>query len=130
MSESKRYISRLIPIVLIIVLTHFILVKCNMFEIEHRVAILMEIVLGLLFVLGTVIIVPSFKKDPDQLIGRFMILTTVQLLSVLALFGAFVYVKIPSFKVSLFHCLILFVLLMAIQSAFLVGAVNSLNKKS
>lgn len=130
MTESKKYVSRLIPIVLLVIITHFVLVKLDFFEIIDRVAILMEIILGLLFMLGTVIVVPAFKQAPDQLVGKFMVLTTVQLLSVLALFGAFVYTKIPYFKVSIFHCLILFVVLMVIQSILLIGVVNRLNKKS
>lgn len=126
MSESKRFAMRMVPAVLLIVLIHFVLVKCNVFVVAERIAILMELVLSILFLMGTVIIAPSFKKDSDQLVGRFMILTTVQLLSILALFGAFIYVKIPDFRTAVFHSLGLFLILMIVQSVLLVTTINRL----
>lgn len=60
------------------------------------------------------------KSKPSQFIGRFMIATTVQMLSALSIIAATVYLKIPeSFKQALLFILC-FVIHLLLQSVYLV----------
>lgn len=85
-----------------------------------RGLLILDCVLFFLFVVGTVIIAPGLEKEPKNFVGRFLILTTVQMLSVLAVFAAVIFVKFPNAKIIVLHSLAVFVLLMVLQSYLLL----------
>jgi hypothetical protein len=85
------------------------------------------IVLGsilLIFVLGFLIILPGFKKGPENFAMRFMALTTVQLLLMLTLILILITVKVPDARYWGFTAISIFIFLLAVQSFLFIREVN------
>lgn len=106
---------------------HLVLIYSNVLEANFTIAFKLDIVLLFIFVMGTLIIAPGLKKNPENFVGRFMILTTIQLLAVLSVLLAITYVKIPNVKIVSFHIISVFVLLMFFQSFLLINEANKSN---
>ncbi|MBI1836344.1 MAG: hypothetical protein HYR91_03665 [Flavobacteriia bacterium] len=94
-------------------------------HISLRSITVLDSIILFLFILGTIIIAPGLKKEPKNFVGRFLVLTTVQMLSVLAVFAAVIYVKFPDAQTVVLHSLSVFILLMVAQSLLLLKFVNS-----
>jgi hypothetical protein len=74
----------------------------------------------LIFFLGTLIIAPGLTKSAENFTGRFLILTTAQMLGLLSIIMAIVYLDIAAAKKTGFHLLTLFIILLFIQSYLLI----------
>ncbi len=85
----------------------------------------LDLAIYFIFIVGTIIIAPGLEIEPKNFVGRFLVLTTAQMLSALAIFAAIVFVKFPNFQTVVLHTLVVFVLLMVIQSILLLRFVNS-----
>lgn len=72
------------------------------------------------FLLPPLLMVPGFNKAPENFTMRFLILTTIQLLAVLSLIAALVYLDFPDKKRIGFHLICLFCALLASQSTLLI----------
>ena len=81
---------------------------------------LMLFLIPVLFVVGAVIMIPGFKKGPENFVGRFMILTTFQMLAVLSTIAAVWYVRKSNLRDFGFQLIVLFILLMVVQSVLLI----------
>ena len=84
----------------------------------------LDIVVFVLFLIGIFLIAPALQKEPKNFVGKFLILTTVQMLSIMSVFAAIVFVKFQSLQFIILHTLSFFVALMIIQSIILVRLVN------
>lgn len=124
MTKTRKYILSLGSAVLILLLFHQLLAFSGLFPLNFRIALLGNIALGLIFSTGMLIIYPALKKPASEFVGRFMMLTTIQLLEVLSLVTFFIFKKVPLFKLQAFHTIGLFVLLLSIQSVLLVRQVR------
>lgn len=77
-----------------------------------------------LFLVGGLLVAPAIRKSAEQFVMKFMILTTVQLLSALSIIAAVIYTKQPQARHLAFNILAFFVALLIIQSVLLVIGLN------
>jgi hypothetical protein len=77
-----------------------------------------------LFSLGFLIVLPGFKKGPEQFSIRFLAMTTLQLLLMLTLILILSFNKIADVKYLGFTSISLFAILLIIQSTYLIKKMN------
>jgi hypothetical protein len=78
-----------------------------------------------IFLLGALIIAPGLNKDPETFVLRFLLLTTVQLLTIFGVIIALAFMKIPDAKAIGFHLAGLFFVLLIVQTVLLVKVNNA-----
>ena len=83
------------------------------------------ILLFVVFGLGAILIGPGLDKDPENFVNRFLILTTVQLLAAMSILAALAYLKMSDMRVVALQFISVFVILLAVQSFFLVKGVKN-----
>ena len=127
MNKSKVYNKQFLFSLLAVFGLYLGLVNLNVILIDKIVAA--EIVLGLaiVFVLGSVIISPALNKGADEFALKFLLLTTVQMLSIFGIVGVLAFRKVPDFRLIGFNVISVFCILLFIQS-FLLVKLNRLNK--
>jgi hypothetical protein len=74
----------------------------------------------LIFFIGGLMIVPAFQQKAENFTMRFLVLTTVQMLSMLAIVAALAYAKIPNSRVIGFNLVAVFLVFLVVQSFLLV----------
>lgn len=74
--------------------------------------------MGFIFTLSVFILHLNLSKKPEEFVMRYLVMTTVQMLSFLAIVSAFVYTGKPT--VIVYHSLSLFGVLLVFQSAGLL----------
>lgn len=99
---------------------YLLAVNLHWLKIDFNKALLIIGILSAIFLVGLVIIAPGLNKSPENFILRFLILTTVQMLSVLSIILAWVYSKYPDAKTLGFHLIFTFCWLLAVQSVLLI----------
>lgn len=112
-----------ISLVLVIVL-HLILVATHVIHGEIAQALIIDGILFALFALGTLIVLPGLKKGSDTFALRFLGLTTMQILVMMFLLVGIIFGKIVDARYWSFSTLIIFGILLAIQSILFVQQVN------
>ena len=122
--KSKQYLQRLISISFLIVFAHLISVYFQLFSVSFLSVLKLDIIVLLLFIGGGKLIAGGFEKAPDVFVNKFLILTTFQLLAIMAILMAMIYVKLPDFRGVAFHTISLFVMLLAVQSILLIETLN------
>ncbi|TNF47676.1 MAG: hypothetical protein EP305_07215 [Bacteroidetes bacterium] len=76
----------------------------------------------LIFFLGVLIMAPGFSKGAQQFVMRFMVITTLQMLSVLSVIMVVAYRSIENAKWIGYHLLFLFCFFLFVQSFLLIKA--------
>lgn len=122
--KSKQFSFRFIILLLIVLLAHSTLVFFEIFKTDFSKFIRLEIVLFVIYSLGIIVIAPGLDKNPENFVGRFLILTTVQLLAAMSVLAALAYVQIPEMRTLSLHFISAFVIVLGIQSFLLVKWVN------
>ena len=122
--KSKSYLIKFLSISIALVLVHLAIVFFELLPVNFLQILKLDIIVFILFAGGSLLIAPGLEKDPDIFVNRFLILTTFQLLAMLAILAAMAYSKLPDFRHISFHTLSVFVLLLGVQSALLVRFVN------
>lgn len=120
MSKGKKFILQFLTFLVIISGIYFQAVFLEWLTIDWDHATIIVGIILAIFLLGTLIISPGLNKSPENFVGRFLILTTVQMLSVLSVILALVYTKYPEAKTMGFHLISIFCTLLAIQSVLLI----------
>ena len=126
--KSSSYTTRFLPLVVVILAVHCALVFLGVIPINLRMTLISDVVLLFVFLIGTPIVTGGLKKEKEAFVGSFLILTTLQMLSVMSVLGAFVYVKIPGFREVSLQMVSVFVIILIVQSYFLIKIVNNSNK--
>lgn len=122
--KSKQFSFRFIAILSIVLGVHSVLVFFDVFHVNFKQFISLEIVLFVIYALGIIVIAPGLDKAPENFAGRFLILTTVQLLAAMSVLAALAYVKNPQMRELSLHFISAFVLVLGVQSYLLVKWVN------
>lgn len=122
--KSKQFSLRFILFLSLIIVLHSGLVFLNVFQVNFIPFLSLELVLFFIYAVGIVVIAPGLDKKPENFVGRFLILTTVQLLAAMAVLAALAYVKHPEMRSLSLHFISAFVLVLAVQSVLLVQLVN------
>lgn len=115
---------KIISLYLAILTTHVLLVNFGTLPGELKVIAWIDLFLALLFCGGLMIAAPGLNKSPENFSLRFLAMTTAQMLLMLSLILVFVFAKIGSTKILGFTSIILFVVLLAIQSVYLIRRIN------
>ena len=122
--KSKQFSLKLIILLTAVLLIHSGLVFFRIFDVNFKQFISLEIVLFVIYVLGIVVIAPGLDKKPENFVGRFLILTAVQLIAAMAVLAAMAYVKLPQMRSLSLHFISAFVVLLGVQSYLLITLVN------
>ncbi len=125
--KSKQFSLRFIVLLVFVLSLHSLLVFAKVFTVDFTKFIGLEIVLFVIYGLGIIVIAPGLDKNPENFVGRFLVLTTVQLLAAMSVLAAMAYVKVPEMRELSLHFISAFVLALGIQSYLLVRWVNKTN---
>lgn len=120
MNRSKKFILQFLIFLVVSLILYYQAVFMEWLTIEWDHATIIVGVILAIFILGTLIISPGLNKSPENFVGRFLILTTVQMLSVLSVILALVYTKFPEARTMGFHLITIFCFLLAVQSVLLI----------
>lgn len=118
-SFSRRFT----PILFAVLAVHLALVLTHVLPGQLTGALITDGVIAAVFLIGLLIIIPGFKA-PDNFALRFIGLTTLQMLSMLALIVVLVFGKVQDARYWGFSAISIFILLLAVQSAMLIREVN------
>ena len=110
--------------VVFVIVLHLLLVATHVLHGNLAQALLVDGVLFVLFGLGTLIVVPGLKPGSDSFALRFLGLTTMQILVMMFLLVGIIFGKIEDTRYWAFSTLIIFGILLAIQSILFVKQVN------
>jgi len=123
--KSKKYLQYFLSIAIIVFGSHIILSYLEVFKVNFLAILKLDLIVLIVFALGAFFIADGLKKNAESFVNRFLILTTFQMLAMMSVLLAMVYVKFPDFAVVGFHTISVFVILLTIQSILLVRGVNS-----
>lgn len=120
MKNSIKYSVVFFPMLILLVGGYFGMFQLEYIKLPSANIYLVMLSSLLIFSLGTVIIAPGLTKTAENFSARFLILTTLQMLSVLSVIAYLVYSEMFEAKKTGFHLLTLFVILLFIQSYLLI----------
>jgi len=120
MNKTKLYYSRFSWSILLVFALYLSFVFPGILPIKQIHALIITGSIAIIFALGMLIIAPGLNKDPENFVLRFLVLTTVQMLIALILVAVLMVLKLKGGKIIGFHFLGLFIVLLIIQSFFLI----------
>ena len=122
--KSKAYIKKFLLIALLILVCHVALLSAGIFHIPLAKLFLMDGLLFLLFLASTFIIAPGLDKASDHFVNRFLLLTTLQLLTMMVTILSLSLIKMTNFKAIGYHLLSVFIALLSVQAILLVRQIK------
>lgn len=120
MTKLKQYNYYFFPFLFFFSGVYVLLNYFNLFQITFNHSLIIALINILIFGVSALIITPGLRKAPTNFTGSFLILTTLQMLSVLSVILAFVYAQTGSFRQLGFHMISLFMVFLIYQSALLI----------
>ncbi len=126
--KSKRFSITFISLLTIVLTLHSLFVFIDVFTVNFSKFIILQMALFVIYALGIIVIAPGLDKNPDNFVGRFLILTTIQLLSAMSVLAGLAYIKAPEMRELSLHFISVFVIVLGIQSFLLVKWVNKAKK--
>ncbi len=128
MNKARLFTLIILGLLLVILGTYVALVQGHVLQLVEKHAIIISLTISIIFGGGIPLITPSFRQDPEKFVGRFLVLTTVQLLLAMSILLAFIVSKQSDAKMMCFHFISLFVIILIIQSLGLIKVANSTDK--
>ncbi len=123
--KSKKYLQYFLSGAIVIFGSHLIFSYLEVFKVDFLAILKLDLIVFIVFVFGAFFIAAGLNKNGETFVNRFLILTTFQMLAMMAVLLAMVYVKFPNFKIVGFHTISVFTILLTIQSILLIRGVNS-----
>ena len=127
MTLSKLFLKRFVPLVAVVIIFHISLVFLGFFDGTFKTIVVLDVLLFVVFGAGAILVSPGLDKEPENFVNRFLILTTVQLLAAMSMLAALAYLKMPDMRTVALQFVAVFVVLLALQSFFLVKGVKNSN---
>ncbi len=127
MTLSKLFLKRFVPLVAGVIIIHISLVFLGFFDGTFKTIVVLDVLLFVVFGAGAILVSPGLDKEPENFVNRFLILTTVQLLAAMSMLAALAYLKMPDMRTVALQFVAVFVVLLALQSFFLVKGVKNSN---
>ena len=124
--KSKAYKKNFLIITFIIIFCHIALLSSGIFHVPLTKLFLMDGLLFLLFLASTLIIAPGLDKASDNFVNRFLLLTTLQLLTMMITILSLSLIKMNHFKAIGYHLLVLFLSLLSVQAFLLVRQIKKI----
>lgn len=109
---------------LLVIVLHLSLVATNVLHGNLSQALWIDALILVLFGLGILIVIPGFKTGSETFALRFLGLTTIQILVMMFLMVGIIFGRIEDARYWAFTALILFGIILAIQSVLFVQQVN------
>ena len=122
--KSKAYKKHFLIIAFLIVICHIIVLSLGIFQVPLTKLFLMDGLLFLLFLASTLIIAPGLDKASDNFVNRFLLLTTLQLLTMMITILSLSLIKMNNFKAIGYHLLVIFLALLSVQAILLVRQIK------
>ncbi len=122
--KSKAYKKNFLIIAFLIVICHIAILSSGIFHVPLTKLFLMDGLLFLLFLASTLIIAPGLDKASDNFVNRFLLLTTLQLLTMMVTILSLSLIKMNHFKVIGYHLLSVFIALLSAQAILLVRKIK------
>lgn len=127
MTKSKGFAIRMLLTLVIVLVLYSGLHAFKIITLPLPLFKIVLLLIPVVFVTGGVVMSTGFDKEPDVFVGRFLILTTVQLLAVLSILVAVAYKMNVHLKAFGFQFVAIFILLMLLQSFFIIQMNNKKN---
>lgn len=128
MNKARLFTLIIIGSLLVILGIYVALVESKVFSFSEKHALVVSLTIAVIFGGGIPLITPSFHQDPEKFVGRFLMLSTIQLLLGMSILLAFVVSKQNEAKMMCFHFICLFVVMLFVQSLVLIKFTNSTDK--
>jgi len=128
MSKARLFTLIILGSLLVVLGAYVALVQGHVLQLDEKHALIISLTICIIFGGGIPLITPSFRQDPEKFVGRFLVLTTVQLLLAMSILLAFIVSEQSEAKLMCFHFIILFVIILIIQSLGLIKVANSTDK--
>lgn len=125
MNKASVFTLIILGSLLVVLGTYVALVQGHVLQLVEKHAIIISLTISIIFGGGIPLITPSFRQEPEKFVGRFLVLTTVQLLLAMSILLAFIVSKQSDAKMMCFHFISLFVLILIVQSFGLIKVANS-----
>ena len=125
MSNTLKYIRTFTLIFVGLSVMYLGLISGGFLMLHVNTAALICGILAVLFLGGMFIVAPTLSKDPEKFVIRFLLLTTVQMLSVFGSIGVLSFQRISHVKSIGFHAVSLFCLFLFVQSFLLIRHNNN-----
>lgn len=125
MNKTKIYTTRFVLLMFCVLGAYLGLIFFGLFVFDKQEALIVSLGNMGIFLLGALIIAPGLNKSHESLILRFLVLTTVQLLTVFGIIAAIVFMKIDHARIIGIHFSSLFFILLIIQTILLVKLNNA-----
>lgn len=109
---------------LLVIVLHLSLVATNVLHGNLSQALWIDGLILVLFGLGILIVIPGLKPGSETFALRFLGLTTIQILVMMFLMVGIIFGRIEDARYWAFTALILFGIILAIQSVLFVQQVN------
>ncbi len=124
MTKSKAFAIRMV-LSLVLVISLFVgMHALKIIVLPIPLFKLVLILIPFIFLGGGIIVISGLNKAPDVMVNRFMLLTTFQLLAVLSILVAIAFKMHAHLRAFGFQFISIFILLMLMQSYFIVKAAN------
>jgi hypothetical protein len=119
-SKGGAYASRFLVLLLIGLSFYSGLAQLEIIHIDPMSRLIVLLINGSLYGLGTLIIAPGLNRSAHNFVLRFLILTTVQMIALLSIVVALIYIQFDDFRTIVIHALAIFLFYMGFQSFLLV----------
>ncbi len=119
-SKGAAYAGRFLILLTVGLAIYSGLYQLEVIQMEPLSSMIVVLVNGLLFGVGTLIIAPGLNRTAENFVMRFLILTTLQMIALLSVIVALIYIQFEDFRTIVIHSLALFLFFMIFQSFLLV----------
>jgi hypothetical protein len=119
-SKGSAYASRFLILLTMGIAIYSGLYQLELIHTEPMSLLIVVLINGLLFGLGTLIIAPGLNRSAENFVMRFLILTTVQMIALLSVIVSLIYTQYHDFRTIVIHSLVIFLFFMVFQSFLLV----------
>lgn len=127
MTKSKGFAIRMFVSLVVVLTLYSALHALKILSLPLPLFKIVLLLIPVVFITGGMVMSTGFGKGPDVFVGRFLILTTIQLLAVLSILVAVAYKMNTHLKAFGFQFVAIFILLMLLQSFFIIQMNNKKN---
>ena len=122
---KSRYLLFLSIGILILSSIHQCIVYLQGYPISFQSAVKIEAVSATLIAIGSLVVLPEISKKSEAFVGRFMIMTTIQMLGVLSMAVWIAMSGTENYRSIVIHQMLFFIAAMAVQSLLLIASRKS-----
>lgn len=125
----RRYFISLIIAIFVIYGAHFLMLHNRVISYSWYHFNVFDIAVFMVYLLGGLMFSSAFRETGEKYVMKFLVLTTFQMLAVLALVLAVVYVKVPNTRMLAFNVIGVFLSMLTVQSVLLVSGLKRMEKE-